>query len=61
MTDEEFLELKKHIKEVGSMCREINMTFSGLKIYFSELDKSITRFERDIDTLKSGVNALEEI
>lgn len=58
MTDEEFSKLKEDIKEVGSMSREINSVFGGLKVYLTELNKSIARFESDIDTLKSEANSL---
>lgn len=59
MTDEEFLALKNQIKELGSMCRDINVSFDELKNELSELDKSIVNFEKDIHTLNSDVNSLE--
>ncbi len=49
MTDKEFLELKNQIKELGSMCRDINVSFDELKNELSELDKSIVNFENDIN------------
>ena len=58
MSDEEFLSLKNQIKELGSMCRAINVSFDELKNELSELDKSIVNFENDIHTLNSDVNNL---
>lgn len=59
MTDEEFLALKNQIKELGTMCRDINVGFDELLNEFSELDKSITDLECDVNKLKSDVNSLE--
>ncbi len=59
MTDEEFLALKNKIKEVGDICREMNITFDEVKNELSELDKSIVNFENDIHILNSDVNNLQ--
>lgn len=58
MSDEEFIALKNQIKELGTMCRDINISFDDLKNELSELDKSIVNFEKGIHTLNSDVNSL---
>lgn len=60
MTDEEFLELKKHISEVADMCYQINNTYYEFKRDISELGKSISKFKLDIDELQNEVKSLED-
>lgn len=61
MTDEEFLALKKQIKEVGNLCYQICRTSVELNNEFLDLNKSIAVLEKDINKLKSDVDVLKDI
>lgn len=61
MTDEEYLELKNKIKEVGNMCYQICRTSVELNNEFLDLNKLVSALESDINKLKSDVSSLEVI
>lgn len=59
MSDEEFMKLKKSIKEVGIECQELNHAFSHLLKDMSDLDEQLSQLTFDFYKIKNEVSKYE--